>query len=126
MKKNNLGYSGEKLVQRYYENRSYNIIAINYHSRYGEIDIIAEKDNWLHIIEVKSRNNNFNSAISSITRKKQSKIVKTALHFLSKNFDYSNHYISFDVAIVNYFPSKGHSEITIIENAFDASESNSV
>ena len=62
----------------------YNIIERNFHSKFGEIDIIAKKVDMLHFIEVKATNT-ANSAIYRITPAKMTKILRTIeFYFLSK------------------------------------------
>lgn len=51
-----------------YEN-GFSVIERNFYSRFGEIDIIALKDEVLHFIEVKS-GLDYESAIQNITPKK--------------------------------------------------------
>lgn len=55
-KKNNknIGKIGENIVCRYLSSNNYSIIDRNYLKKCGEIDIIAEKDEIIHFIEVKS------------------------------------------------------------------------
>ena len=57
----------------------------NYVSLYGEIDIIAEKNNIIHFIEVKSGKSNFENLLYKLNTTKQNKIIKTALAYLTKN-----------------------------------------
>ncbi len=57
------------------------IIDRNYYSRFGEIDIIATKNEILHFIEVKS---GIGEPIYNITPSKLSKIIKTADIYMSK------------------------------------------
>ena len=57
------------------------IIDRNYYSRFGEIDIIATKDQVLHFVEVKS---GVYEPIYQITPSKLSKIIKTAEIYMSK------------------------------------------
>ena len=56
----------------------------NFYSRFGEIDIIAVKDEVLHFIEVKS-GLDYESAIQNITPTKISRLVKTANVYMKKN-----------------------------------------
>ncbi len=39
---------------RFLKERGYQIIETNYRKKWGELDIVAEKDNILHFVEVKS------------------------------------------------------------------------
>ncbi len=57
------------------------IVERNYYSRFGEIDIIATKDQVLHFVEVKS---GMGEPIYNITPSKLSKIIKTAQIYMSK------------------------------------------
>ena len=62
----------------------FEIIERNFHSKFGEIDIIAKKANMLHFIEVKATNT-ANSAIYRITPAKMTKILRTIeFYFLCK------------------------------------------
>lgn len=60
------------------------IIERNFYSRFGEIDIIAIKDEVLHLIEVKS-GDDYESAVQNITPKKLSKIIKTGYVYMKKS-----------------------------------------
>ncbi|MEK7502834.1 MAG: YraN family protein [Patescibacteria group bacterium] len=48
------GNTGEKLAVRFLKDRGFNIIETNYRKKWGEIDIIAEKNDILHFVEVKA------------------------------------------------------------------------
>ena len=50
-----IGREGEAEAARYLERKGYKIIGLNYSCRYGEIDVIAEKDGYAAIVEVKLR-----------------------------------------------------------------------
>ena len=50
----NTGKAAENRAARYYENLGYTILERNWHSACGEIDLIAEKDNSVIFVEVKS------------------------------------------------------------------------
>lgn len=51
----NIGRQGESFATRVLIEKGYRILERNYRGRFGEIDIIARKDNCLHFIEVKTR-----------------------------------------------------------------------
>lgn len=74
-------YACQLLVQN-----SYKIIERNFHSRFGEVDIIATKDNTLFFVEVKARwNNKFGLPEEAVTPTKLWKIQKTAEYYASIN-----------------------------------------
>lgn len=57
MSKKYLGKIGETLALRYYQNLGYQLIAKNFFTRYGELDLIFRKDNLYLAVEVKTRTN---------------------------------------------------------------------
>ncbi|MGN0114860.1 MAG: YraN family protein [Acutalibacteraceae bacterium] len=77
-----IGNSGEDLAARYLESKGYDIIARNFHSRYGEIDIIAKNAEYIAYVEVKTRSiNSYGLPREAVTLQKQQKIIKTAYVF---------------------------------------------
>ena len=58
MIKNKAGVWGEIYTARYLRDNKYRIIYSEFRSRFGEIDLIAEKDGVLCFVEVKARNKN--------------------------------------------------------------------
>jgi putative endonuclease len=82
-----LGKYGEKHACIYLINNGYKIIENNYRCRYGEIDIIALKDNIFYFIEVKTRQSKeFGEPEESIDLPKLKKIYLAAQHYtLCKN-----------------------------------------
>jgi putative endonuclease len=60
------------------------IMERNFYSRFGEIDVIATKDEVLHFIEVKS-GLDYESAVQNITSQKLSRLIKTAYVYMKKN-----------------------------------------
>lgn len=101
------GDFAEERAVAYLQERAYTIVDRNYSSRFGEIDIIAQKEDVLHFVEVKSADE-FELAIQNITPKKLSRIIKTAQMYMSKNF-YDGAF-TFDAVIVTPL------EIELVEN----------
>lgn len=98
--KHNIGKSGEEIAANYLLKKGYKILFRNYHSQFGEIDIIALDKDTLAFIEVKTRSSNFEVAFSSVSFSKQQKLTKTALDFMSKNYEYEDFLTRFDVIVV--------------------------
>ena len=72
MDKRLIGILGEKLVCKWYTDRKYKLLGINYKTRFGEIDIIAQNRNTVVFVEVKTRKDDtFYSAKEAVTYTKQ-------------------------------------------------------
>jgi len=83
MQKKQLGSWGEKIAQKKLEELGLKIIETNYHTRFGEIDIIAKDKDELVFVEVKTRSNNlFGEAIEAISPSKLNNIIKSAQYYL--------------------------------------------
>ena len=79
------GRAGEETALRYLQEKGAVILARNYTCRAGEIDIIAEIDHFIAFIEVKYRSTAlYGTPAEAVDRRKQRRICKTALHYLSK------------------------------------------
>jgi len=91
----------------YLRSHGYRIVDRNVYNRFGEIDIIALKDNVLRFVEVKS-GQNYEQAINNITSAKLQKLNRTIQTYLQKT-KYSMDYC-IDALIVT------EEEIVWIEN----------
>lgn len=117
-----IGDMGEEKAVNFLKSKHYEIIARNFHSRYGEIDIILEKDGYIVFVEVKTRSVNSIAAPSEwVDMKKQRKLIKTAEYYLLKNE--SDLQPRFDVIEIIYDPvTLSIISVEQIESAFDAEE----
>ena len=86
MGKNNLaGAWGEALAAQYLQKKRYKVVATNYRSRFGEIDLIVSNRKYLVFVEVKLRKSDeFAEACEFVDRRKQNRIRTTAEIFLSE------------------------------------------
>ncbi len=78
------GNAAEEKASEFLLDMGFLIIERNFYSRFGEIDIIAVKDEVLHLVEVKSADD-YESAVQNITQKKLSKIIKTGYVYMKKS-----------------------------------------
>lgn len=63
-----IGRLGEDIAGKYLENKGFKVIGVNYRKKYGEIDIIAQKGEITHFIEVKTvTHENFPQNVSRVT-----------------------------------------------------------
>ena len=97
------GKFGENLAVNYLEKNGYKIVNKNFRTKFGEIDIIAEKGNYIIFVEVKFRKNpEFGKAEEAISPQKLKKIVSTA-NFYLKNFYRKNKNPRIDIIAINCF-----------------------
>ena len=87
MGRNNLaGAWGEALAAQYLQKKRYKIIATNFHTRFGEIDLIAANREYLVFVEVKLRKSDkFASAFEYVDLHKQNRLRTTAEIYLAQN-----------------------------------------
>lgn len=111
-----IGNQGEDIAVRYLQQQGYRILNRNYYSRYGEIDVICEYNRVIIFVEVKTRRSErYGSAEESVTRVKQERLRKTALHYLQqRNQPFKE--MQFDVITVRLGGPKP--VINHIKNAF--------
>ncbi len=84
--KNATGYDGELFAAHYLKKKKYKLVESQYHSRFGEIDLIVKDKNFIVFVEVKLRKNKtFSNAFDAVTYSKQQKIIKTALVWMAEN-----------------------------------------
>nr|WP_299345060.1 YraN family protein [Allomuricauda sp.] len=85
-KHNEFGRFGEEVAEDFLRNRGYKILQKNYYYTKAEVDIIAQKDDTLAIIEVKSRSRGFFKDMSEVVHPKKIKLlVKAADHYVIEN-----------------------------------------
>ena len=95
--KKNVGDIGEEFASQLLENSGFRIIARNYATKQGEIDIIAIKDGVIHFVEVKTRTGcQYGYPSDAVTKVKQDRIRKAAQQYLgSRRLTWNS--VSFDV-----------------------------
>jgi putative endonuclease len=80
----NSGAQAEAAAARYLQQRGLQLLTRNYRSRFGEIDLILQDRETLVFVEVRMRSGNaFGGAAASVDAHKQSKLVRTAQHYLA-------------------------------------------
>ena len=80
-----LGRWGEALAADHLRRAGYQLLAANWRSRFGEIDLIAADQNYLCFVEVKLRKSAaFGGAGEFVDRRKQDKLRLTAELYLSR------------------------------------------
>ncbi len=114
-----LGKIGEDITADFLKKHGYIIFKRNYHSIYGELDIVAEKDDLIVFVEVKTRfENALVSPAQAVNFEKQRRIRMTGKVFLSKTLD--DYRCRFDVSEITVRVENGQYKYSInyIKNAF--------
>jgi putative endonuclease len=92
-----IGKIGEDTAVEYIENRGYKVIDRNYTSRWGEIDIISEKDGVLVFVEVKTKiGDKYGAPWESVTFFKYQKLKRSIQYYITSN-KHSNRKCRIDV-----------------------------
>ncbi len=113
------GQKGEAHVAKLLKRRGFHILEKNYHSRFGEIDIIAKNKEYIVFVEVKTREKEgLVAPFEAITPQKQRRLILTAEQYLAGNP--VNLQPRFDAAAVYTENGKITGE-EYLENAFIAS-----
>lgn len=114
-KHNEFGQEGELLAIDFLIKRGYRIRHRNYRYLKAEIDIIAQKNGILAIVEVKSRSSLFFENIAETVTKKKIKLLISATNQYVKA---NNLEIEVRFDIITVFKNNGAFELEHIENAF--------
>ena len=98
-----VGDLGERIAADFLIRKGYHIKSKNYHSRFGEIDIIAEREGFLYFVEVKTRRNvDFGLAEESVGFSKKEKIFKTIQSYILENEIEGEYCFQVIVVYLNY------------------------
>ncbi len=101
MNRRDVGKFGEELASRYFQSLGYNIVGHNFHTRYGEIDLILRKGKILRFVEVKFRSNSdYGLPQEAVIKNKQEKIKKATLSWLQLRHLPLDTEIHFDVLAI--------------------------
>ena len=112
------GHNAEQIVAKLLTSRGYKIRTQNYYKPYGEVDIIAQKDDLILFVEVKCRKNPLFDMATIITPAKQKKMILVAKEYSARH-NLDNHTVRFDVALIAQYHDS--TKIEYIENAFQGS-----
>lgn len=119
---NDLGNLAEELAATFLQEKGYKILVKNFRYQKGEIDIIAEFNNEIIIVEVKARGSDiFMEPQEAVTKKKIKSLVMVADFFMKDRS--LNQEVRFDIIAV--LPdAKGRLQITHLEDAFQSFDAN--
>lgn len=109
-----LGKYGEELAVRFLVNNGFEILHRNWRYSRFEIDIIAEKNGLLHIVEVKLRSGNMVLPEENVTARKIKFLLKATSFFLFQNPQYKD----FRLNILSISTQSDEPEFFFIEDVY--------
>ena len=111
------GMAAEKQACRFLLDQGLELITRNYRCRLGEIDLIMRDGRGTVFVEVRYRGNRrFADGPETVDRRKQSKLVATAMHYLQSHPTAAAFPARFDVIAIT--PDGGENRLQWIPNAF--------
>jgi putative endonuclease len=114
-----VGRRGERAAARHLTRRGYRLLARNYATRQGEVDIVAFRDGVLAFVEVRSQTEPILvDPAATVTRAKQLRVIKAAQSYCTAHgLPREDVALRFDVITVRF--AKGRkAEVRHIEDAF--------
>ena len=113
-----LGSEAEEAAVAYLAQAGYKIRARNYFCRYGELDVVAEKDDLLCFVEVRMRSSAaWGDPSHTVMSSKQHRVVKSAMRYMFQE-RIRNRAVRFDV--ISIIGPGASAKVEHIPNAFDA------
>ena len=112
---NELGIKGEALAVEFLQKNNYNILERNWRFKKAEVDIIAQKNDVLAVIEVKTRSSNYFGNPQDFVNQKKIQLLVEAIneYVTSKELDVE---VRFDIIAI--LKNKTNFEIEHLEDAF--------
>lgn len=113
-----LGQAGEDYAVDYLRKNGYSIVATNFRTKCGEIDIIARENGYLVFVEVKTRTNRaFGGGLHAVAMPKKHHLVKAALIYIMR-FGLHHENCRFDLLSLDVMPNGDIVGQNLIKNAF--------
>jgi len=112
-----LGQEGERIAEIYLRKKGYRVVERNYRCPVGELDLILLDRRVVVFVEVKTRTDDrFGAPLESVGPRKQKKMIKTALFFLTRH-QLHNRDARFDVVGISL--KAGEPVVDHVQNAFE-------
>jgi len=87
------GKEGEAIARAFLEEQGYEIVELNFHTTFGEIDLIVQKERVITFIEVKARSaEDYGDPLMAITPRKLQHLQKAAWIFLQARPQFFEHF----------------------------------
>lgn len=112
---NELGEKGEQLAVDYLQQKGYKILERNWRFKKAEVDIIAQKNDFLIAVEVKTRTSNYFGNPQDFVNHKKIQLLVEAIneYVISNDLDVE---VRFDIIAI--IQNKNTTKIEHLEDAF--------
>lgn len=115
------GARGEALAWNFLMKHGYSILEKNYRTRFGEVDVIAEKRGTLVFLEIKTRRNeSFGLPAEAVDWRKRQRLSRSAEAFLQAK-RWENRTARFDILSI-LWDGLREPQFSLIEDAFALGE----
>lgn len=112
------GRRGEEIAGRLLARLGYRILARNFRSRFGEIDLVVQRGSEIVFVEVRNRPEaSARAALESVGDRKRSRLVACARFFLAAH-GLADPHVRFDVIAIG----RGGEEILHVIDAFQVDD----
>jgi len=119
MNRQEVGKLGEEAARKFLKKRGYRIRETGFRCRHGEIDIIAQKKDYLVFVEVRTKSNlDFGTPEESITQAKKERLIASSLTYTSTHQDLPPLW-RIDVVAIELDDKGKTKRIELIENAIE-------
>lgn len=112
-----LGRQGELLARDYLQKQGYQVVAENFRTKLGEVDLIARHGKTMVFVEVKTRSSHTHGhPFEAVTPRKQAQLSRVAQEYLSREGGVDQ-LARFDVVGVTI--TSAETRIELVTNAFE-------
>ena len=116
----NLGESGERVAALALAQRGYTLLARNYRTRTGEMDLIARDADGLAFVEVRARRGNAaGTPEESLTPRKRARLIAVAQEFLQAHPEWSDSAWRIDLVAIELDRAGRLARLEIIKGAVE-------
>ncbi|WP_336716471.1 YraN family protein [Chryseobacterium mucoviscidosis] len=119
---NDFGKKAEELTAEYLQKNGYKILVRNFRYQKAELDLVAEKDSLIVVVEVKARSTDVFNLPQEAVNKRKIKLIVSAANYFMEEYN-KNQEVRFD--IISVLPDENKKlVIEHIINAFEAFDAN--
>ncbi|BEV05175.1 MULTISPECIES: YraN family protein [Chryseobacterium] len=119
---NDFGKKAEELAAEYLQKNGYKILVRNFRYQKAELDLVAEKDSLIVVVEVKARSTDVFNLPQEAVNKRKIKLIVSAANYFMEEYN-KNQEVRFD--IISVLPDENKNlMIEHITDAFEAFDAN--